>query len=189
VISRARWIGALAALTAALAACGGSHRRAAGSQPNPVPGLAAGSSQTSGGRSSGQVRPAPTPIAIAIALPLSSRGPTTCTVYQPRSGTQIVFGSESLNVRVECQAWAASEPGDGYLWGYERAAVPAATRRCSLTDPQRKLTASVIEETDLVPIPVSDRERAASACASIVASGWIDQAVAVRRGRGGRRSH
>jgi hypothetical protein len=170
-------------MTAALAACGGSHRRAA--VPNAAPILAGGSMHAGSGGPS--VRPAP-PSLIAIALPLSSKGPTTCTVYQSRSGTQIVFGSESLNVRVECQAWAASEAGDGYLWGYERAAIPNATRRCSFTDPQRKLTASVIEQTDHLPISVSDRERAASACASIRASGWVDQPGAVRGVRGGRTS-
>jgi hypothetical protein len=169
-------------MTASLAACGGSHKRAALS--NAAQGLPAGSAQASSRLSS--TRPTS---ATAIALPLSSQGPTTCTVFQPGSGTQIVFGSESLNVRVECQAWAASEAGDGYLWGYERAAIPSATRRCSLTDPQRKLTASVIEQTDLVPIPVSSRERAASACASIRASGWIDQGAAGRAGRGGRSAH
>ena len=182
---RARWIGALAALTAALAACGGSHRRAAG--PNALPSLAAGSTHAGPGRSSGHVRSGLTS-PYAITLPLSPRGPTTCTVFVPGSGTQIVFDSHSLNVRVECQAWAANEPGDGYLWGYERAAMPEATRLCSLTDPQRKLTASVIEQTDLVPVSASDREKGVSACASILASGWIEQAAATRAGSGRRRS-
>jgi hypothetical protein len=109
-------------------------------------------------------------------------------VYQPGSGTQIVFDSPSLNVRVECQAWVASEPGDGYLWGYERAAIPAATRLCSLTDPQRKLTARVIEQTDFVPVTASDRAKGVFACASIRASGWIEQPATARAERGARRS-
>ena len=87
-----------------------------------------------------------------------------------------MFDSQSLNVRVECQGWAASEPGDGYLWGYERAAMPDATRLCSLTDPQRKLIASVIEQNEFVPISATDRAKGRSACASIAAAGWIEQA-------------
>jgi hypothetical protein len=96
-------------------------------------------------------------------------------VYEPNSGTQIVFDSERLNVRVECQVWASSQPGDGYLWGYERAAMPDATRVCAFTDPQRKLTASVIEQNDYMPVSATDRARGMSACASIIAAGWIAQ--------------
>jgi hypothetical protein len=187
VIGRGRWIGALTALTVIVAACGGSHRRAAGTRSNPVPGLTPGHSHAAAPRlAPGGRLPLTSPD--AIALPLSSDGPTTCTVYQPGSGTQIVFGSQSLNVRVECQAWAAREPGDGYLWGYERAAMPPATRLCSLTDPQRKLTASVIEQTNHLPVTASNRKRGVSACASILAAGWTAQAAAVRAGHGGRRS-
>jgi len=96
-------------------------------------------------------------------------------VYEPGSGTQIVFDSQSLNVRVECQLWASSQAGAGYLWGYERAAMPDATHVCALTDPQRKLTASVIEQTDFVPVSAADKAKGRSACASIAAAGWVEQ--------------
>ena len=132
---RARWMGALAALTAALTGCGGSHPSAIATRSHGAARIAAGSAG-----STGHVRPGPS--AYAIALPLSSEGPTTCTVYEPGGGTQIVFDSQRLNVRVECQLWASSQAGAGYLWGYERAAMPDATHVCALTDPQRKLTAS-----------------------------------------------
>jgi hypothetical protein len=174
VTGRARWIVAIAAVTAAPSACGGSHRHVA---PTPaLPGLTVSSSNPTVRKSAAEAAPgAASPYAIAV--PLSSDGPTTCTVYQPGSGTQIVFDSQTLNVRVECQAWAATEPGDGYLWGYERAAMPDATRLCSLTDSQRKLTASVIEQTAFVPPSAADREKGISACASIRSSGWIEEAV------------
>lgn len=163
----ARWIGALAALALALTGCGGSHHDpAAAGAPQEAARLA-----TSSTKATAAVRPGPS--ANAIALPLSSAGPTTCTIYEPGSGTQIVFDSRSLNVRVECQLWASSRPGDGYLWGYERARTPESTRVCSLTDPQRKLTASVIEQNDFVPVSAQDRATGRSACASIVAAGWV----------------
>jgi hypothetical protein len=165
----ARRVGALAALTAALVGCGGSHRHLARTSSQAAARPAAGVPS----RPAAHVQPGPA--AYAIALPLSSKGPTTCTVYEPGTGTQIVFDSEELNVRVECQLWASSQPGDGYLWGYERAAMPDATRVCSLTDPQRKLTASVIEQTEYVPVSAADRAKGRSACASIIAAGWIQQ--------------
>jgi hypothetical protein len=113
--------------------------------------------------------------AYPISLPASSRGPTTCTVYEPDYATQIVVDSLRLNVRAECELWSANQTGVGYLWGYEQAAVTADVRRlCTLTDPHREMTASVIEDTGFVPLSAAQRARGGSACAGIRASGWTD---------------
>jgi hypothetical protein len=113
--------------------------------------------------------------AYAISLPASARGPTTCTVYEPDYATQIVVDSPRLNVQAECQLWSANQPGVGYLWGYEQAVVTADVMRlCTLTDPHREMTASVIEDTGFVPLSAAQRARGGSACAGIRASGWRD---------------
>jgi hypothetical protein len=109
----------------------------------------------------------------AISLPASSQGPTTCTVYESDYATQIVVDSRTLDVRAECELWAANQPGVGYLWGYEQAAATAnVTPVCSLSDPHRKMTASVIEDTGFVPISRVQRAKGGWACAAILASGW-----------------
>jgi hypothetical protein len=138
-------------MTSALAACGGSHQRLtviSSAQP-PVP---------------SSVRP--------MTLPTSPQGWTTCTVYDGYA-TQIIFDSRSLNVRAECEVWAANRPTTGYLWGYEHAlAIPDALQLCSLSDPRQSLTAVVIEETGYVPVSAAERAKGKSTCASILASGW-----------------
>jgi hypothetical protein len=102
----------------------------------------------------------------------SSSGPTTCTVYGPGHATQIIFESPQLDVRAECQLWSANEAGAGYLWGYRADALPNATPLCSLTNPKRNLTATVIEESESLPISPDERARGVSACNNILASGW-----------------
>ncbi|HEY2438533.1 MAG TPA: hypothetical protein VGH93_15230 [Solirubrobacteraceae bacterium] len=109
----------------------------------------------------------------SISLPVSYRGPTTCTVFEPDYATQIVIDSESLNVRAECELWAANQADVGYLWGYERAVeTPDVVRLCTLVDPHRNMTASVIEDTGFVPVSAAQRAKGGSACAAIRASGW-----------------
>jgi hypothetical protein len=94
-------------------------------------------------------------------------------VYEADYATQIVVDSRSLNVRAECELWAANQPDVGYLWGYEEAGVTADVMRlCTLSDPEGKMTASVIEDTGFVPITGSQRAKGGSACAAIIASGW-----------------
>jgi hypothetical protein len=111
-----------------------------------------------------------------VSLPASRSGPTTCTVYESDYATQIVVDSASLNVRAECELWAANQPGVGYLWGYEQAAeTPDVLRLCTLTDPRRKMTATVIEDTGFVPLSAIQRANGGSACAAIVGSGWTAQ--------------
>lgn len=123
---------------------------------------------------SGRVQQGPKPIPYLISLPPSSHGPTTCTVFEPDYATQIVVDSRTLDVRNECQVWAANQADVGYLWGYERAVTPDALALCTLMDPNRKMTASVIEDTGFVPVTRSQRAKGAQACAAIVASGWKD---------------
>jgi hypothetical protein len=162
VIVRAACIAALAAVTLVVAACGSPGPKSPGLPFVPPP---------------NQVHPGP----YLISLPPSSDGPTTCTVYEPDFATQIVVDSRSLNVRAECQVWAANQPGVGYLWGYEKAATTAdALRVCTLTDPHRKMTASVIEDTGFVPVSAAQLAKGGSACAAIRASGWRRQ-LRVRR--------
>jgi hypothetical protein len=157
MINRWRCAAALAAAVA-VAGCGGSHTSAGAASPAQARSDAA--------------RPAQ----LAIILPASTNGPTTCTVYEPRFATQIVFGSNSLNVSGECQAWARGETGAGYLWGYQPTGAPlqyGTILVCHMTDPARKVTASVIEDTGFIPVTAGQRARSATACASILAAGWI----------------
>jgi hypothetical protein len=112
----------------------------------------------------------------------ASYSPTTCTVYGPGYRTQIIFGSQHLDVRAECQVWSANKPGTGYLWGYGPAAIPNATRLCALTDPRGKLKATVIEETQSFPASTAERAQGRAACNSILASGWIKRRSIERRG-------
>lgn len=169
---RAGWTAALAAMTAALAACGGAAQSRLSRGPRAAllaPGVRRADAPA-GARSSGLGGP---PSPYRVALPSSPRGATTCTVYEPGYGTQIIVDSGSLDVKAECELWASGQPGDGYLFGYEGGAVlPDGTQFCSFADPSRKLTASVIEQTGFVAVSAAERSRALSACASILASGW-----------------
>ena len=130
-----------------------------------------------------QTRTAVRPLSsYSISLPPSSRGPTTCTVYESDYATQIVVDSRSLNVRAECELWSANQPGVGYLWGYEQAAVtPDVMRLCTLTDPHGEMTANVIEDTGYIPVSAAQRAKGGSACAGIRASGWTAPRRAYRR--------
>ena len=132
---------------------------------------------------------APTPYTIApapysIDLPVSARGPTTCTIYVPGFATQIVVDSHSLDVRAQCAVWAANHPGYGYLWGYEQPVdTPDGIELCAMKDPGRDLTASVVEDTGFAPVTASERTTGLSACATIVAAGW--RRLPTIRGSGG----
>jgi len=173
VIVGTRCIAALVAVATALAACGGGAQKPAGAD---AVGVAA------------QTPTAPyfkAPSPYLISLPASSEGPTTCTVYESDYTTQIVVDSPSVNVRAECELWAANQPGVAYLWGYEAAAAtPDVLRLCTLTDPHHKMTATVIEDTGFVPLTPTQRANGGSACAAIRASGWTKahrRAIARRR--------
>jgi hypothetical protein len=155
VITRARCVAALAAVTAVVVGCGGS------------PSGSSGRSQALSSRA-GHHQPES-----GLALLPSSYGPTTCTVYGPGDGTQIVFESSRLDVRAECLIWSANRQGVGYLWGYERAAIPDATRLCTLTDPGRTLIATVLQASEYLPITAAQRAKGLSTCERIIASGWI----------------
>jgi hypothetical protein len=127
---------------------------------------------------------------------VSTQGPTTCTVYEPGYATQIIVDSRRLNVASECQVWSENGSGGGYLWGYEHAAaMPDGLRLCSLIDPHRNLTATVIEETFDVPVSAAQRASGMSACANIRASGWTKRgsetgkALLIRAAGRRRRSH
>ena len=104
-------------------------------------------------------------------------------MYESDYATQIVVDSGTLNVRAECELWAANQPGFGYLWGYEQATVTSdVTQLCTLTDPKRRMTASVIEDTGFVPLSAAQRANGGSACAGIRASGWTRTPRRVRGG-------
>ena len=115
------------------------------------------------------------------------RGPTTCTVYESDYATQIIVDSDSLDVRNECEVWAANQADVGYLFGYEAAAAtPDVLRLCTLTDPNRKMTASVVEDTGFVPLSRAQQAKGRSACAAILASGWRRRQLGRRAQRGRR---
>jgi hypothetical protein len=163
---------ALAALTAVLAGCGGGSARMPPPQrERPRVGPAPG------------VRVSPRP----IKLPASPNGPTTCTVYEAGYATQVVFESPDLDVRAECRAWTQYSTDEGYLWGYEPTSVKTdtvgATRVCYLINPHADSTASVVQETGFRTVSQVERANASSACASLLASGWIAQLPAPRHRR------
>jgi hypothetical protein len=115
------------------------------------------------------------PVAPTVILPASSSGPTTCTVYESGYATQLIFGSESLNVSPECAAWSSQQSGSGYLWGYQptSAAVDAtAIEVCDLSDPSGRISANVVEDTGFAPPSAAQRTRSAVACSSMRAAGW-----------------
>jgi hypothetical protein len=157
VIKRGQCVAALAAMTAALAGCGGSDR--------PVTISSRAASPTPG-----------TPPPNALTLPPSANGPTTCTVYESGYAIQVIFESQSFDVRAECRAWTGNRAGEGYLWGYQPAraiAQPAdSIQVCYLTDPLRNVAARVIEATGFRAVSALEAARGSSACVSLLSSGW-----------------
>lgn len=150
-----------------LAACGGSHR----------------SVSSAGGQSTPHVV---APSALALVLPVSTAGPTTCTVYEPGFATQVVFDSQSLNVTGECQAWTSRQPGSGYLWDYQptdAAIGTSAVLECNLRDPSGRVTANVVENTGFAPVSTIERVKGASACSSLASAGWVQSRGAGRARR------
>jgi hypothetical protein len=143
-----------------LAGCGGTHHRVAAKPPPRVTRHVVPSSS------------------LALALPASSAGPTTCTVYEAGFATQVVFDSQSLNVSGECQAWTSRQPGAGYLWAYQPPGASLATTAvpvCGLKDPSGRVTATVIEDAGWAAVSAVERANVASACASLAAAGWERQ--------------
>ena len=155
-MSLSRCLGALA-LTVALAACGGS-RRAAQTKPShgtPAPTVPSGTS--------------------ALILPASTAGATSCTVYGPGYGTQVIFDSDTLNVSAECQDWTSRQPGAGYLWAYQpndTAIDATAVPVCDLRDPSGRVRAIVVEDTGCAPLSAAERQTVSRACSNLAASGW-----------------
>ena len=125
----------VAVLTAALAGCGGSSRPARAVRALPRSRL-------------------PSPRRRARpGLPGSSRRPMVCTVYESGYATQVIFASETFDVRAECRAWTRNRAGEGYLWGYQpaRASIqPTESRQvCFVADRAGIVAARVIEVTGL----------------------------------------
>jgi hypothetical protein len=155
---------ALAAVAAVLAGCGGGGgvKQAAPRPQGPGPSTIASGIVPS-----------------AMILPASANGPTTCTVYESGFATQVVFESPELDVRAECLAWTRDRPGVGYLWGYEPTTATTeavgSRRVCYLIDPHANSTASVIQAAGFRSVSGMERQNASSACASLLASGWIAQ--------------
>jgi hypothetical protein len=148
-----------------LAGCGGAHHRASSGRPARFP---------------QHVAPSPS---LALALPASAGGPTTCTVYESGFAAQVVFGSQSLNVSGECQAWTSRQPGAGYLWGYQPPNASIATTAvpvCGLKDPSGRVSATVVEDVAWAPVSAVERANVTSACASLAAAGWQRSPQAVR---------
>jgi hypothetical protein len=173
-VAKAAWfVSALAAMTFALAGCGGgsSHKPA---HPRPV---------ASAPAPGAPVHRAPS----EVTLPASAKGPTTCTVYEAGYSTQVVFESPDLDVRAECRAWTRYSPEEGYLWGYEPTSATIAAvgskRVCYMLNPHANSTASVVQEAGFRTVSAVERANATSACASLLASGWIAQLSAPRHRR------
>jgi hypothetical protein len=187
VVKMGRYATALAGVTAALAGCGGSDATVTSPAASPSStaaspsSTAASPSSTAASPSSTAASPsdAATSSSSAITLPTSSNGPTTCTVYESGYATQVIFESRSFDVRAECRAWTRNNAGEGYLWGYQPtsgiAEAAESTRVCYLTDPQRNLTASVIEATGFRSVSAVEAANGSSACVSLLAIGWTKQ--------------
>lgn len=155
-----RVTGCLVALTAviSLAACGGNQLRTG-----------------SAARASAKPHTALSP-GLALLLPVSTAGPTSCTVYESGYAAQVVFDSQSLNVTGECQAWTSREPGAGYLWSYEptdTAMDETAVAICDLRDPSGRVTATVLEDTGFAPVSGAERQMSATACSRLTSAGWV----------------
>lgn len=152
--------GCLVVLTAviSLAACGGNQPR-------------------TGSASRASAKPhSAVPPGLALLLPVSTGGPTSCTVYESGYGAQVVFDSQSLNVTVECQAWTSRQPGAGYLWSYQptdTAMDETAVSICDLRDPSGRVTATVIQDTGFAPVSGAERQTIASACSRLTSAGWV----------------
>ncbi len=105
-------------------------------------------------------------------------GAITCTVYGPGFATEVIFESQLLDVRGECQAWTSNRPGSGYLVGYETAIGSAApgvgsTPVCRLTDPDRTAAVSVVEDGGFVPVSAAQMATGSTACDHLLAAGWV----------------
>jgi hypothetical protein len=76
-------------------------------------------------------------------------------------------------------AWTRNNAGEDYLWGYEPLSASAqtaeSTQVCNLTDPQRNVTATVIQDAGFVPVSATERANGSSACASLLAMSWTKQ--------------
>ena len=157
-----RYSSALAVVSAALVGCGG------GSKPVTVNKQQPESSSAPAAVSS-----------VASTLPLSTNGPTVCTVYDAGYATQVVFASADFDVRGECQAWARNRAGEGYLWGYQPAGSepdPAQSRQaCYLEDARGHIAARVIEATGFRAVTKAEAAHGSSACMSLISFGWIEQ--------------
>jgi hypothetical protein len=151
----------LTAATGALAGCGGSSRRSTSTTSHPA---------------LFDVRLSPPP-QDASTLPGSSRAPMTCTVYESTYATQVIFVSETFDVRAECRAWTRNRANVGYLWSYQPARAslqPTESRQvCYVADRAGIVAARVIEATGLRPASPAQAAHASSACTSLVASGWV----------------
>ena len=160
VVRVARYAGALAVVVTACAGCGGGSHRKAPVREQPV-------------ASSEPVITTPVPATLHDA----SGGPMLCAVYENGYATQIIFASQSFDVRADCRAWTADKAAAGFLWGYQPArATEAPTESkqiCSLTDPAGLVAAQVIEVTGLRAVSAAEAARASSACHSLLASGWL----------------
>ena len=100
-----------------------------------------------------------------------------CTVYESRYATQVIFASETFDVRAECRAWTRNRADEGYLWGYQpaRASIqPTASRQvCFVADRAGIVAARVVEATGLRTATAAQTARASSACSSLLAAGWV----------------
>jgi hypothetical protein len=161
-------VAVLAAGAVAVAGCGGGSPR----------------SRTSG-QTTGQFAVRPPSVVTRAGVSGSSSAATTCTVYEPGFATEVVFESQLVDVRGECEAWTTAKPGAGYLVGYETAVGSAAagvgtTPVCELTDPDRTAAVSVIEDGGFVPISAVQLASGSSACARLLAAGWVQRAERAR---------
>ena len=163
---RYAWLFAVAA--AALAGCGGSSHHVTTS-------------------ASAELFAAPfTPPPDAPTLPSATSKPMVCTVYEAGYSNQVIFASDTFDVRAECQAWTRNRSDEGYLWGYQPAqasVAPTESRQvCYVADRWGIVAARVIEATGLRRASAQQAAQASSACSSLLASGWIRLGPARRTG-------
>jgi hypothetical protein len=101
-----------------------------------------------------------------------------CTVYEPGYAMQVIFASETFDVRPECRAWTRTRAGIGFLWGYQPARrwiEPTESKRvCLVADRAGVVAARVIQVAGLLgKISAAQTAHASSACSSLLASGWV----------------
>jgi hypothetical protein len=100
-----------------------------------------------------------------------------CTVYEATFATQVIFVSQTFDVRAECRAWTRGRADVGYLWSYQPASAslqPTESRQvCYLADRAGIVAARVIEANGLRPVSSAQAAHASSACTSLRASGWV----------------